>query len=199
MRWSFLALVSFALVASACVNANPTGAGGPLGVDEDVGRAPVLSPLSDVDGAATAARVCNPQPLPTGFAVGNDLAQATLRVSQAVYVCADDVTVASSSPGDLVAGSAHAAVTGSALLVSNGPPSPNLIAEIERLEPDTVVVFGVASEQVGERGDELLVGQGGEILGAGHAIPPWVAWSIISCGSQADPPPRQEGAEGLLA
>jgi hypothetical protein len=173
--------MSLALLASACVNSSPTGAGGPLGVDEDVGRAPVLSPLSDADRTSAAARVCTPGPLPTGFAVGNDLVVATLRMSQAVYACADHVTVASSLPDDLVAGSIHATATGGVLLVTNGPPSPDLIAELERLEPETVTAFGVATGDVRGKWDVI---DGTEDPSAGGADP-----AVSSVGAATGPLP----------
>ena len=132
-----------ALLLSACVNANPTGGGGPLGVEPDDGQAPILSPLSDVTTTTQPARDCVPAPLIGEVAVVDDPALATLRLSQAIYPCARSLVVSSATVSDLLDASADALSDGTGLLVVDTPPSAEQLAEIARLAPETIRVFGV--------------------------------------------------------
>jgi hypothetical protein len=132
-----------------CVATSPTGAGGPLGVEPDDGRAPILSPLASIMTTTTVpVRDCTPQPLRAELAVVESPTLATLRLSQAIYPCADEVVIASTAPTDIIAASAHAMTRGAGLLVVDTPPSPDQLAELDRLGPATVRVFGVDAAAV---------------------------------------------------
>jgi hypothetical protein len=139
---TFIAVAS-ALLLGACVNANPTGGGGPLGVEADDGQAPILSPLSDVTTTTEPPRACPTTPLSGDIALVDDPALATLRLSQAIYPCVADLVVSSPDARELAAASEYALAGGLGLLVVDTPPSPEQVAEIDRLSPETIRVFGV--------------------------------------------------------
>jgi len=141
-------LVAGALAFGACVNANPTGGGGPLGVEPDDGQAPILSPLAPIATTTEPPRACEPTPLPGDVAIVDDPALATLRLSQAIYPCVADLIVSSAAPLDIAAAAEEALDVGGGLLVVDAPPSPDQVGEIARLAPERVTVFGVAAEAV---------------------------------------------------
>ncbi|MDJ0962491.1 MAG: hypothetical protein QNJ88_17720, partial [Acidimicrobiia bacterium] len=143
-----LLAMAMAVLVTACVNANPTGGGGPLGVEPDDGQAPILSPLSDVTTTTEAPRVCAAEPLRGDFVLLDDPKAATLRLSQAIYPCADHVVVTSPAAVAVGAGSALAVDEAAVLLVVDPIPTPEQIAEIARLEPERVTVFGVPADAV---------------------------------------------------
>ncbi len=146
-RWMVAPLVGAFLVA-ACVNTSPTGGGGPLGVEPDDGQAPILSPLAAVTTTTEAPRDCSPQPLQGDIVLVDNPALASLRLSKEIYPCVESLVVASTASADLIAGSAHAVATGSGFLVLDPSPTPDQLAEIDRLEPEVVRVFGVAMSVV---------------------------------------------------
>ena len=148
IRTRFGVLIASAVALSACVAAGSTGGGGPLGVEPDDGQAPILSPLSSVTPPTDPPRECTPNALLGEIAVVDDLALATLRLSQAIYPCLETLTVSSTAPTDLAAASEHALATTAGLLVVDTPPSEQQLAEIGRLAPETVTVFGVTAAQV---------------------------------------------------
>jgi hypothetical protein len=137
-----------AVTLAACVNANPTGGGGPLGVEPDDGQAPILSPLSDVTTTTGAPRVCAARPLQGDFVLLDNPKAATLRLSQAIYPCADHVVVASPAAVAIADGADTAVAERGVLLVVDPIPTPEQLAEVARLEPDLVTVFGVPADAV---------------------------------------------------
>ncbi len=143
-----VAVAAIAVMLAACVNPNPTGGGGPLGVEPDDGQAPILSPLSDVTTTTEAPRACVPRPLQGDFVVLDDPKAATLRLSQAIYPCADHVVVASPADVAIASGADAAEADGGVLLVVDPIPTPEQLAEVARLEPETVTVFGVPADAV---------------------------------------------------
>ena len=140
-----MAIVAVALATASCVNANPTGGYGPLGVEDD-GRVPILSPLTDVVTSTEPPRDCTPRPLAGDVGIVDDAAVATVQLSEAIYPCADRVVVATEAA---VEGGVDAAIASqAAFLVMAAQPSDVHLAELARLAPESVVVYGLAADAV---------------------------------------------------
>jgi hypothetical protein len=156
VRLLFAVLAASAMLLAACVNPTPTGGGGPLGVEAGDGQAPISSPLG-VEPAAAAARDCAPRSLDGDVTVADSPTSATLRISQAIFPCAEEVVVAANVSPAIVAGSAYAVDRGAHLLVVDVPPSPQQLDELARLEPAIVHAFDVDAAAVGGRWDVVEV------------------------------------------
>ena len=143
-----VATAAIAVTMTACVNANPTGGGGPLGVEPDDGQAPILSPLSDVTTTTAAPRVCAPRPLEGDFVLLDNPKAATLRLSQAIYPCAEHVVVVSPAAIAIGSGADTAVAEGAVLLVVDPIPTPEQLEEVARLDPELVTVYGIPADAV---------------------------------------------------
>ena len=135
-------LAATALLVAACTAA-PAG---------PIATTTPTSLVSTTTEVTVPERMCEPVAVETeALASTDDLQEASIALSQAVFpTCADHVVVSGTASAALATGSQVAVAEGGPLLVLSSDDPARVRAEVERLRPRTVVTVGVTLDRFPE-------------------------------------------------